>query len=298
MKPNDLTPVQQVDGLWVKREDLFTGPAGTNGSKLRMAYHLLTRAKDAGVTHVFSAQSVLSPQAVMTAHLCRDLNMDCTLVVGGTTPEKAIRHPYIRSAVDQAGANLECAAVGYNPVIQKFAAHRVEEENLLGDGLAWQMPYGITTPPDATEKDIEAFLRVGGAQVGNLPRSLRTIIIPFGSGNTACGILYGLHNHLSEFTQLERVVLVGVGPDRFSWLVDRLKRVTGGAILPGVDLVHMTTYPKFAVYSDRMPESLGDIDLHPTYEGKVVRYLNHVMPDWWALDTEDTLLWIVGGPVK
>lgn len=293
-----MTPVQRVDGLWVKREDLFTGPAGTNGSKLRMAHHLLTQAKNSGVTHVFSAQSVLSPQAVMTAHLCREMGMECTLVVGGTTPEKALRHPYIRSAFEQAEAYLECAPVGYNPVIQKLAARRVEEENLLGSGLAWQMPYGITTPPDATAEDIETFMRVGGAQVRNLPSSLRTIVIPLGSGNTACGIIYGLHRNWSKFEDLERVVLVGVGPDRFSWLLDRLKRVLKGDILPGVELVHLTTYPDFATYSDRMPESLGDIALHPTYEGKVVRYLNQLMPDWWTLDTEDTLFWIVGGPVK
>ena len=38
------------------------------------------------------------------------------------------------------------------------------------------------------------------------------------------------------------------------------------------------------------------IVFHPTYEGKVIRYLNGMEPEWWTRD-DKTLLWVVGGPL-
>jgi uncharacterized membrane protein len=39
------------------------------------------------------------------------------------------------------------------------------------------------------------------------------------------------------------------------------------------------------------------IVLHPTYEGKVVRYLDEHRPSWWTRRDGSTALWIVGGPI-
>ena len=178
--------------------------------------------------------------------------------------------------------------VAYNPVIQRAGAKVAKD---LG---AWQLPYGITTPADATTEEVREFLEVGAAQTKYLPTAIRTLVIPFGSGNTAAGVLYGLVRYGAPY--LHRVVLVGVGPDRTKWLWDRLGSVNVSTHSLG-PITHIPLHGWYADYSDKMPETVDDVVMHPTYEGKVVRYLNQVQPDWWARRDGSTGLWIVGGPI-
>ena len=50
---------------------------------------------------------------------------------------------------------------------------------------------------------------------------------------------------------------------------------------------------KYAAYSDRMPESFGGIDFHPTYEGKMIRYMReHEL--FTKLEDKGYGFWIVG----
>lgn len=283
-----LTPIQNRNGIWYKREDLYrSDKTGVNGAKYRACQHLVGKARAAGATRVVSAASVLSPQSAIAATVASEQGMSSTVIVGGTTPEKAIRHPSIRIAAS-VGAELESINIGYNHQLQLAGARRAGEE-----AGAWQLPYGITTPPDASEEELDAFFAVGGNQVAELPAEVKTVVLPFGSGNTACGVLYGLYNDRENM--VEDVVLVGIGPDRLAWSLERLRRVgVTQADLPR--LHHFPLHPWFATYGDRMPETMDGITLHPTYEGKVARYLRQVQPDYWRRDGS-TMFWIVGGPV-
>lgn len=291
--PNELTPVERRNGRYYKREDRHRNEKyGVNGAKWRACRYLFTRAVEAGATSVVSASSVLSPQAAMAGVLAEEFGLDCTLVLGASKPETAPKHISVKIALD-AGARLNLdSKVAYNPVIQRAG-------NILSKELgAWQLPYGITTPDDASSAEIEAFLAVGGAQVANLPLEVETLVVPFGSGNTAAGILYGLFRakELSK-SQLQRVVLVGVGPDRLDWMRGRLKRVGIDIDQLWFEIVHMPLHGWFADYGDRMPETVDGIVMHPTYEGKVVRFLNGSSNDWWHARDNKTCMWIVGGPI-
>lgn len=288
----DLTPFELRNGRWYKREDLYRGPAGVNGAKLRACSHLIGGAADRGHRRVISAASVLSPQNAMASVLAARHHMRCTVVVGGTRPDTAFRHKSMQIARD-AGASFEFISVGYNPALQ---AHARRLDDL--DPHAYWLRYGITPPPEATPGELEAFHWTAGAQVENLPVSVRTLVIPFGSGNTGAGVLLGL-DRFQHYEQLERVVLVCIGPDRQAWLRNRLNllkipmRVGHRAGWSTVDL-HGSGY---ATYGDRMPGTADGIVLHPTYEGKVVRYLDQHRPDWWTRRDGSTCLWIVGGPI-
>jgi len=284
----DLTPVQSLNGMWYKREDLYRGAYGVNGAKYRACQHLIGRAAKAGYACVVSAASVLSPQSAMAAVVSDEYGLMCHVIVGGTTPEKAVKHKSIQIARD-AGALISSIPVGYNPALQSAAKKSAEQPG------SWRLPYGITTPPDASPEEVEGFLQVGAAQTMNLPDGVKTLVLPFGSGNTAAGVLYGLHDFAPE--QLERVILVGIGPDRQAWLRARLALVGRELVPAGVQLQHIPLHPGFATYGDRMPETLDGLALHPTYEGKVARYLNLVSPSWWTARDDTTLLWIVGGPL-
>lgn len=285
--PTDLTPVENRDGRWYKREDLFRFENGVNGSKLRACHHLVSKAKEAGATTVVSAASVLSPQSAMGATIANRLGMGSITVVGGTTPEKAVRHQSIRMA-EEMGSLITSIKVGYNPALQS-AGRRIASETPGG----WQLPYGVTTPPDAPEEEILDFVSVGASQVWNLPDEVETLVLPFGSGNTAMGVLYGLLEYQYP-SRLQRIVLMTIGPDRAPWLETRME--TLGRSIKDFPLEQVHLHPTFATYGDRMPETDDGIVFHPTYEGKIIRYLNGMEPEWWARD-DKTMLWVVGGPL-
>jgi hypothetical protein len=289
--PNELTPIDLRNGRYYKREDLFRNEQyGVNGAKFRACRHLMEKAVQRGAKAVVSASSVLSPQAAMAGVLAEEFGLPCTLVLGASKPETAPKHVSVKIAMD-AGADLNLdSKVAYNPVIQGAGKRLAEERG------AWQLPYGITTPDNAPLEDIEAFLAVGGAQVMNLPNEVETLVLPFGSGNTAAGVLYGLWN-FSMPENLKRVVLVGVGPDRLPWVKNRLDRVGVKMDQFSFQLEHMPLHGWFADYGDKMPETVDDIVMHPTYEGKVVRFLNGSDNEWWHARDGKTCFWIVGGPI-
>lgn len=288
MTAPDLTPVQLRAGRWYKREDLYTGPGGVNGAKLRACRHLILSAVDRGAREVISAASVLSPQNAMAAVTAAQAGVPCTVIVGATTDVSAARHPSIAIALTH-GARLYHVPVGYNPYLQRRAAALADER----PGAYW-LRYGITTPDGAGPVELAAFHAVGADQVANLPNQIRTLVVPFGSGNSAAGVLYGLDT-VRRPTGLQRVMLVAIGPDRRDWLQRRLDLL---GVVPGVEVVHIDLHGTgYARYGDRMPETVDGITLHPTYEGKVVRYLNQQQPAWWTDRDDSTCLWIVGGPL-
>lgn len=284
----ELTPFELRGGRWYKREDKHAGPYGVNGAKLRACEHLISGAADRGARRVISAASVLSPQNAMAAVLAARYGMRCTVVLGGTSPRTAFRHRSVQIARD-AGAEFTYIKVGYNPALQSAASKLA-----AADPSAYWLRYGITPSPDATPKELESFHWTAGAQVENLPTGVRTLVVPFGSGNTGAGVLLGLSRF--EPQGLSRIVLVCIGPDRQDWLATRLAQLGVGAAprwWETVDL-HGSGY---ASYGDRMPGRADGITLHPTYEGKVVRYLNETRPEWWTRRDGTTALWIVGGPI-
>lgn len=280
-----LTPVELRNGLWYKREDLYRNPAyGVNGAKYRACQHLVSRARSRGATRVISAASVHSPQSSMAAVVAEEMGMECTVIVGGTTPEMGMRHKAIALAV-AAGAEVTSITVGYNPALQSAARAAAETPG------NWALPYGITTPADASEQDVQDFLQVGAPQTANLPEGVETLVVPFGSGNTGAGVLMGLREARPD--SLKNVILMGIGPDRRTWLRDRI----GEPFVPGLEVSHTTLHEVWASYGDKMPETQDGIKFHPTYEGKIIRYLNMVHPDWWTRRDGTTAFWIVGGPI-
>lgn len=282
----DLTPVELRGGILWKREDFYRNTYGVNGSKLRACRHLLTQASLNGYDHIVSAQATASPQSAISSTLAEELGMRCTIVVGASKPETAVRHPNIAIAM-RAGAELDTGCrVAYNGTLQPYA-RRLSER--LG---AYHLPYAITTPPDAALEDVEAFLAVGGAQVANLPDELETLVMPFGSANTACGVLYGLHDQAPA--SLRKIIMMEVGPNRREWARTRLESV-GRSLRPGgVEIEWITLHEVWANYGDRMPETMEGIVFHPTYEGKMIRWLNLVRPEWWLRRDGTVGFWIVG----
>lgn len=312
----DLTPVEVGERHWYKRDDAFAplGYGGINGSKLRQLIWLIDRARRAGAPGIVTGASVLSPQVSMTALVARHFGLPCVVVLGATKPASAIKHENVAIAA-AAGAEFVYAPVAYNPALQR-SVERLQVEQLP----EWyRLCYGITTPGAADDAEIEAFHRLGAAQVANLPDEVSTLVMTAGSCNSCASVLYGIALHRPK---LERVVLLGIGPTRLGWLDDRLaaiERASAVAIRPlfarryhddpDIEQGHLagpgapyrlehwnlhTT--KFAAYADRMPWTADGIEMHPTYEGKALAYMNRYRSRfaWWHEAERDVAFWIVG----
>jgi len=281
----DLTPVQQLNGLWYKRDDLHVGPGGTNGAKLRACEHLIETMAAKGVKNVVTAASVRSPQHAIVANVAGREGLTSHHIVGATNDAAMRRHSSVVSAL-RAGAVFHHVGCAYNASLQPAAAYLAAR---LPDAAV--LHYGITTATGASVSAVRAFAEVGGRQVANLPREVSTLVIPFGSGNSAVGILTGLAGYGRSDVAVK---LIGIGPPRFEWAAGRLASI--GVDMPS-DLELTDLHARgWARYSDLMPETRDGIRFHPTYEGKVVRYLDSAAPVWWRRDGS-VCLWIVGAPI-
>lgn len=285
-----LTPWESRAGRWYKRED-YCAPLGygaVNGAKFRQCLYLLEGAADRGLPGITTGASVLSPQLPMAAVIAEHVGLPLRIYIGGTTLDKATRHRNVQIAIAH-GAEFHTLKIGYNPVLQSAVTKDVEETG------RYHLRYGIS--PDPSEDDILAFHQIGAAQVRNIPPTLRHLVIPCGSANSTISILLGLSLYPHN---LERVTLVGIGPNRESLIADRLDlfaRRLGTRVPTGTEIeVHDLHSSGLVTYGKKVRQSLDGITFHPTYEGKVVNYLlsaPSVAPGF--VDGDGTTgLWIIG----
>lgn len=312
-----LTPFEERDGIWFKREDYFAplGYGGINGSKLRQLVYLINDYyKSPTATGILTGASVLSPQISMSAIVAKHYDLPITIVVGATKPTTAGRHENVAIALD-AGANFEYIPVAYNPALQRAVDTLLKEPAHQHD---YKLNYGITTPNSAPAAEVEAFHRVGSHQVANIPPTVKTLAVPAGSCNSVTSILYGLALHPNN---VERIILFGIGPTRLDWIHYRLGQIEETTGIPlnaryardykhHRDLQNLHQQPgapvllqhydlhhtKYATYQDSMPFHHAGIHFHPTYEGKVMHYIAQ-HPDWFpeyhSPDGQQAF-WIVG----
>lgn len=292
-----------------KREDFFAplGYNGINGSKLRQAIYLGRQYIAETVSpYIVGAMSTHSPQLPMQTAVAKHFGKSTVTLTGGTNPKTAIKHPMVDMAA-WFGSKFVLVKVGYNAVLQKRAQ---ELRNYIG-GDTFYMEYGITLGLEHSDDEIYKFHYIGAEQVKNIPEHITDLIIPAGSCNSATSILLGLllYPHLN----IKRIHLIGTGPSKIEYLTERLERMSS---VLGFDTTVFDGLPykkssyssaqrkefcqihfydlhgeKFCKYEDSMPCNFGGIELHPTYEGKMMTY---IQKNFDGLLNENTLFWIVG----
>jgi hypothetical protein len=174
-----MTPVEHRGGVWFKREDHFAplGLGGINGAKLRQCIWLAQQhTAKGGNGWMVTGASVKSPQLSMGTAVARHFGMRSRLVVGATNPKSGIKRENVLVAA-WLGAEFDIIPVAYNPQLQQ----RVRKHLGVLPG-AWHLEYGIsvehkTAPPET----LEAFHRVGAAQVANIPPEVESLVLPAGS---------------------------------------------------------------------------------------------------------------------
>ena len=282
-----LTPFENRNGLWFKREDYFAplGYSGPNGSKMRQLIWYMNRFRN-GKTHVLTGASIQSPQLSMSAIVGAHYGLPSRQVVY-SKPESIMRHvnPQVAAGF---GTTFEYASGPYNPILQRMVNDLKRDDSLV-------VEYGITVDHKKYDAEVvRKFHEVGAHQVSNLPDSVTRLIAPAGSCNSLTSIMLGLSR---DPKNVQELFTLGIGPDKRPWMLERL------AIM-GVDVnrlpfewkhysLHDTGYSK---YSDHFKgEHYEGINFHPTYEGKMWRWLNaqnvlgNVLPK-----NDSTAFWIVG----
>lgn len=297
------TPVENHSGTYFKREDFFAplGYNGINGSKLRQLIYVINRGVNNGATRLISGASVKSPQLSMSTVTAAHFGIPTELIIGATKPETAVRHPNVQVSA-RFGAQFRIIPVAYNPALQREVKLQQQEH-----AEAMTVEYGITL--DHTRNpaaDIAAFHELGANQVRNIP-DVEELIVPAGSCNTLTSVLYGIAKYRPK---VKRLFTLGIGPDKLQWVYERLRVIgeyegidimsrfvkvnAGQAALPhtGVEWEHYSLHDnKFSAYQDEMKESYSNIVFHPTYEGKMIRWLKQSRR---LRNDNSQCFWIVG----
>lgn len=235
MKNFELTPVQRVNGIWVKRDDLFEC-FELRGGKARTCSVLASTAKKGLVT----ASARASPQSKIVATFASKLGIPCRIHTawGGVTDELA--------TAESLGAEILQHRPGYNSVIRRRAKDDAETRG-------WsEIPFGMES-----SAAIETTMR----QVQNIPKSSGRIVVPVGSGMTLAGVLHGLAYYGLSSPVLG--VVVGANP---------IKRLEYWAPQGWRDNVVLVSAK--APYKKRIVDTkIGEIELDPVYEAKCLPFL-------------------------
>lgn len=229
-----LTPVEWIDGVWLKRDDLFC-LAGVYGGKVRACWSLCKNTRVGLVT----ASHRPSPQGHIVSAIAKRLGVPCHVhtPLGEFTDQ-------MKFARDN-GAVITQHKLGFNNVIIRRA---IDDATALG----WlHVPFGMECR-QAVESVAE--------QVRNLPTDAKRLIVPVGSGISLAGILQGMRRYKIDIP----VLGVCSGADSR----ERLDRYAPADWVRRVELI-----PSGVEYHTRVDACIGDVKLDVTYEAKCHRFL-------------------------
>ncbi len=272
---NSLTPVQEKEGIYIKRDDLFKpfGFSGANGGKLRQCMALIDKQTPRGI---ISLSSLYSPQLAIVPAVAKYKNVKCIMLLGGSRKTEMVRE-----ALNQGAEIHRCSSGRHNVLLS--VARKLQQEN----GFTI-VDYGMNA-----KDNIKEFYDTNADQVKNIPDQIDTLMVTCGSGITTAGIIYGITKHNK---QVGKIVLIGTAPNRYKKIKERIKLIekANNIDIKIPKIVYDNLYDlKEFVYEKKEPLSFLGIELHPNYEAKTIK---RFMQKHFNKN-EKTLIWIVGGKI-
>lgn len=275
----DLTPVQNIGGLWVKRDDLYTpfGLKSVNGGKLRQCFSLVNAIKDQ-FEGVLSFCSIHSPQAPITAAVAKYFGLKCVIFYGGTTLDNIKNIETVKIAKEY-GAEIQIAAkTGRHNVLKSKAQEYAKKHNYF----LVEYGFNIVKYPDL-------LLSAVSSQVENIPDELDNLVITCGSGITTTGVLIGLKKFNKK---VKTIHLVDTAPNRLERIKNNLSKYNIDCDKEFNIQIHDLFNQKGFVYEKGINVVYKGIKLHPQYEAKTFSWLYY--DSGINIKDNKTLFWIVG----
>ena len=270
---NDCTPVEQVGGMFIKRDDKFRPfDNSVNGGKLRQCIALL----DDKINGVVSISSIHSPQLAIIPAVAEHLNKECIMFIGGKKDTDMVRF------AKKHNAKIIREKTGRHNVLLNRASKIAKEKNYF------LVDYGMNA-----KNNLKAFYDTNANQVKNIPDELDDLMVTCGSGITATGIIYGLTKFKKK---VKTLYLIGTAPNRMLKIRSRIKKLEEnyGINIQMPKIIYDNLFvEKGFEYSRKKENRIDNIILHPNYEAKTFeRYLLK-----YYNKSKKTLLWIVGGKI-
>lgn len=273
-----LTPVQTINGLRFKRDDLFRpfGEDDVNGGKLRQCIYLIQNNIEKAKNGVFTLGDTTSPQQAIVSAVCEYLNLKCIIY---TACKENCEYNMVKLAKSHGAEYIHFKGLP-NGKIRSVCRE--------ADGVL--VKYGINMSDNK-----EALLGAVSKQVENLPNKIRRLYITCGSGITSTGIILGLDLFGKE---VEEVVLVGNPSSRQKevekYLSENRKYSPLFGTAPYIDKKRKIIFEDNDIeYKKRVEANIGDLKFHPNYEAHMWEFVNRKYDI-----SEKDLFWIVGSEPK
>lgn len=167
----NLSPVEKVDGIYLKREDLVTFN-NTNGGKARVIDYLIKEGIEEGYSDFVSCGSRTSVQCEIISAACEYYKVNCYLFVpsGHDTPSTKFMQSHSHTTLIRTDA-------GYLSVIKKQSREYADAKEYF------YIPFAL---------EDEIAIDINKDQVQNIPDDVNRIIVPIGSGMNFISIIKGL----------------------------------------------------------------------------------------------------------
>ena len=268
-----MTPVEEHDGIYYKRDDLYCPYGDVNGGKVRQSRLLFSRyAGLGGWPGVVASVSVYSPTGPVISRVAKEFNTPCIIAVGGTKPELIDKLPMMKLS-RYFGADVRIVA-GHG---MKNAITARVNEICKGNG------YHNIDFSHHIYKDAELMFDTNAEQVQNIPDELDVLVMSLGVGIQFACVLQGLKKYNKK---VKRIIGVQVGPDRGKLIYKYLNQ--NPLWEPQFDLDYeLVQY--VSAYSKSEIQQVGDFYLDDIYEAKAYKWmLNNIDKN------QKILFWCVG----
>lgn len=250
MNITELTPIEKHNDIYVKRDDLYK-IYNSQGGKARSAYQIISNAIQNGYNNFVTAGSRVSPQCEIVSDVCEGLNVHCHLFMPRGKDTSVLKHISQNKL-----SELHRTKVGYNSVICKWALDYAVENDF------YYVPFGM---------ECKENIEVTQHQVANIPKEVKRIVVPVGSGMSFISICNGLE--LYEMYDIE-VLGVSVGKDV-------KKNIQKYLNAPHVK--YKIVKSDLEYHKEAKDYIIGNLELDKIYEAKCLPYLK-----------ANDCLWVVG----
>lgn len=283
-KVDELTPVQNIAGMYFKRDDLYTpfDDIPLSGGKVRQCINLIGENQDyireQCDSNVYVGIQLSSPQGIIVSRVCKEFGFNPTIFVGNTTYGSSMKRILIQNALNFGGrldtSSKQAFNVNLNATIRRCAESGEKFFN-VGFGFAIE------------SSNYKKYLIDSIAnQVQNIPNNLDYLIIPCGSCITMTGILIGVRRFNKSINHVIGIQISG--HDRTDLIDNVLKDKTYD-----YELRMSRNYP----YSKELKISLSDyISFDRIYEAKAYDYMMRYMQD--EIRDKSVCFWVVGDSSK